>query len=154
MLNYVDFVYLSTLALFSLLIVWQDLKLKIIPNKYLLVLSVVTLFYAVIRFIDGTSPNSLKYSVTSGVICFLIFLIFYLFKPSGIGAGDVKLAGTIGLIIGQFGIELAVICVLASFIFSLPVTSIKLIQRKQHEEFAFGPFLILSLWVFFLLLEK
>jgi prepilin signal peptidase PulO-like enzyme (type II secretory pathway) len=74
---------------------------------------------------------------------FILFLLFYLFFPKGIGFGDVKLAGAIGLFLG---FKLTILAILLSF-FSGAIVGLLLIalgKKTMKDPIPFGPFLALG----------
>ena len=71
---------------------------------------------------------------------FGLFLLLYLLFPKGIGFGDVKLAGAIGLFLG---LKLTILAILLSF-FSGAIVGILLIalhKKSMKDPIPFGPFL-------------
>jgi leader peptidase (prepilin peptidase)/N-methyltransferase len=71
---------------------------------------------------------------------FGLFFILYLLFPKGIGFGDVKLAGAIGLFLG---FKLTILAILLSF-FSGAIVGLFLIaigKKTMKDPIPFGPFL-------------
>ena len=81
--------------------------------------------------------------IIGGVTGFVFLLIPVLIYPKGMGWGDVKMAGLIGLVTGFPLVLIALImaCVLGGLI---GVTLILLKIRKRKEAIPFGPFLSLA----------
>ncbi len=75
-----------------------------------------------------------------GAILFAFFLFLYLAKPHGMGFGDVKLSGAIGLFLGW---KLAILALFLAFL-SGGITGALLILLKKKtlkDPLPFGPFL-------------
>ena len=112
---------------------YYDYIYFVIPNLlifFLFTISIINLFY-----------NGLHSSYLIGLVFgFVLFLIFYILFPKGIGFGDVKLAGAIGLFLG---LKLTVLAILLSF-FSGAVVGLLLIalgKKSMKDPIPFGPFL-------------
>ncbi len=114
-------------------IVIIDLKYFIIPNLYILWLIFVGICNI---FIFKTYFNQ----VLGILFSFVIFLLLYLLFPKGIGFGDVKLAGAIGLFLG---LKLTILAILLSFLSGAIVglLLIALHKKSMKDPIPFGPFL-------------
>ncbi|MEM7127928.1 MAG: A24 family peptidase [Chloroflexota bacterium] len=137
---------LTTLAMtlyawFFLAIAAIDLEQRKVYNRMLLAALPVILLFT--PFIEG--PTLLS-ALVGGLFGFILFLILALIKPGGMGMGDVKLAGVIGLVTGFPGIIVAIlIC-----IFSGGVMAALLLLRtkfKRGQTMAYAPYLVLGAWV-------
>lgn len=156
---------LNTLYLSILLVILViDLEHKLVPNVIVLpatLLALVTIplqllvtppIYAHYGFLDlltrGSSSLSLPvWSMISqligGITAFGIFLIVWLISPRGMGAGDVKLAGFIGLVTAFPG---ALASVFGSFLLGGVTAIILLVSGKADRKTAipFAPFLVVA----------
>ncbi|MBB1032994.1 DUF4175 domain-containing protein, partial [Dietzia sp. CQ4] len=78
----------------------------------------------------------------------LALLAFYFtlafINPSGLGLGDVKLAGVLGLFLGWLGWQYVLIGTLAAFALNAVVALVLLLSRRadRHTGIAFGPAMI------------
>ena len=86
------------------------------------------------------SIESLTSSLAGGVAGFGFFLAIALLRPGGMGGGDVKLAGLLGLLLGLAGV---IIAVWAAVVVGGVVAAALLLLRKRgrKSEMPFGPFL-------------
>jgi leader peptidase (prepilin peptidase)/N-methyltransferase len=80
-----------------------DVSLHLLPNPLVLFLLLggLSLFFASI--FAGSQWAELLRAVAGAAILFVIYLILALISPGGIGMGDVKLAGPVGLYLGYLG---------------------------------------------------
>jgi leader peptidase (prepilin peptidase)/N-methyltransferase len=80
-----------------------DVSLHLLPNPLVLFLLLggLSLFFASI--FAGSLWAELLRAVAGAAILFVIYLILALISPGGIGMGDVKLAGPVGLYLGYLG---------------------------------------------------
>lgn len=128
--------YLLIIVFFTIIVViiFYDFKYLIIPNKLVLLIIIIALTRLLID-----QENLLQY-ILGTLVGFGLFFILYLLFPKGIGFGDVKLAGAIGLFLG---FRLTILAVLLSF-FSGAIVGLLLIalgKKTMKDPIPFGPFL-------------
>ena len=115
-----------------------DLEQRIIPNKILLVGSVLCLAIAIPTDPAGM-PERLIAAAAAGGLLFLAALAY----PGGMGLGDVKLAAAMGLFLGRAVAP----AILAALLFG-SVVGLALIARHgsgaRKMAIPFGPFLALG----------
>lgn len=143
-----------------LIIIFIDWEHQLILNKVTLPAAVVAI---VILAVDSFLPDpgilgnlgfipqpSILSGIIGGAIGFIFFLIVYIINPRGMGMGDVKLAGLIGLVTG---LPLIAVALLAGIILGGIVAIILLMLRRKGRKdvipygtfLAIGPILTL-LW--------
>lgn len=117
-----------------------DLEHKILPDSLNLYLLALFLTYSIIY-------HPLAHWLTGGAIGFLFPLlitwIFYLIRGQvGLGGGDIKLFGVLGIYLGPQGIIFNIF--LSCFIGTLYSLFLILIKKiKKNDAIAFGPFIII-----------
>ncbi|WP_337019318.1 prepilin peptidase [Oceanobacillus massiliensis] len=134
---------ITALLLISMLmiILVSDLKYMLIPNKVLLFFLP---FFIVLRFVVPLSP---WWSAAAGaVIGFAIIFIIILISRGAMGAGDMKLFGVVGIVLGMDQILVAFFlsCLLGAAI-GMFLLSFKLIDRKQPVPF--GPYIAFAVLI-------
>lgn len=137
----------SSLMLFSMsvVILVADLKYFIIPDAALVVMGLVGLF-----FLTTLPFQEIKMHLLSAMGAFVGFYMLYkITKEKGMGFGDVKLAGVLGLLLGFPNI---IIALYTAFLTGAMVGVILMIagKAKMKTKMPFGPFLILGMVVSFL----
>ncbi len=126
-----------------------DLEHGLILDRVVLPASVAALVMAPLwplvgverEFYVWSGPlESLASSLVGGGAGFLFFLAIALVRPGGMGGGDVKLAGLLGLLLGLAG---TVIAVWIAAVAGGGVAAALLLLRKRgrRSEIPFGPFL-------------
>lgn len=117
-----------------------DLKHQILPDKINLYLLIVILPVQILM-----SPIS--FWLFGGLIGFFVPLIvtyiFYKLRGVvGLGGGDIKLYGLIGLLLGPYGVMATIFM---SSLFGSLVGLILIVMKKMHKSkpMAFGPYIIL-----------
>ncbi len=132
----------------SLLIVISgiDYKYKIIPNGIVLFGLLISIGY---RFIFPLALG-LEVSFFNSILGFLIgggfFLLIAIVSNGGMGGGDIKLMGMLGL---YLGIQKIIMVTLLSFFigafFSIPLLLLK--KKSRKETIPFGPFIGISVLI-------
>jgi leader peptidase (prepilin peptidase) / N-methyltransferase len=116
-----------------------DLDHKIIPNK-------ITLPAGLLAVAIGLTlrPSAVPEQLVSGAAAGGFLLVFALAYPRGMGMGDVKLAGVLGLYLGK-AVAVAVLSgVLAGTVIGVAVMARTGITRGRKTAVPFGPFLALG----------
>ncbi|MCX6088855.1 MAG: A24 family peptidase [Candidatus Atribacteria bacterium] len=129
--------FTNIIFVFSLIVIGiYDYKNYVIPNKLVIVVLNIGIIHYVFNYFD------FKF-ITGLITSFSIYLILYFLFPKGIGFGDVKLAGAIGLFLG---FKLTILAILLSF-FSGAIVGLLLIalhKKSMKDPIPFGPFLALG----------
>jgi leader peptidase (prepilin peptidase)/N-methyltransferase len=93
------------------------------------------------------APGALLESLVAGAAAFTVFLVVALASRDGIGIGDVKLAGFLGLLLGR-----AVLGALIAGCVAGGIAAVLLLvtgSAERRSTFAYGPYLALggALWI-------
>ena len=112
-----------------------DLEHRIIPNKVLLPSAVFAVATAI-----ALRPDDLMELGIAGAAAFMAFLLAALAYPAGMGMGDVKLAGVMGLFLGTAVIPSLFIAFLSGTIVGVAVIA-KHGADGRKKGVPFGPFL-------------
>ncbi len=145
-LTLVAFLYFAAISLALALI---DLDVHKLPN------AIVLPSYAVgAVLLGGSALLAGNYSAlaTAGIgaaaLALLYFLLFF-FIPGGMGFGDVKLAGVIGLFVGFLGWGPLVVGAFSAFVLGGIFSIILLVSRraKRKTKVPFGPWMLGGAWV-------
>ena len=116
-----------------------DFEYRIIPNR-------ITAAGAVLALLIGTGldPAGEPERVIAGAAAGGLLLLVALAYPGGMGMGDVKLAGVMGLLLGR-GVGAAIaIAVLAGALVGMIVLAREGARRGRKTAVPFGPFLALG----------
>jgi leader peptidase (prepilin peptidase) / N-methyltransferase len=112
-----------------------DLEQRLIPNKILAVAAVLGLVIAAVAD-PGSLPERAAAAAGAGGVLFLAALAY----PGGMGLGDVKLAGTMGIFLGVWVIPALLIALLAGSVAGLVVIAREGASARK-KAIPFGPFL-------------
>ena len=126
-----------------------DLEHRLIPNRIVipavLVLAVLAPFWPELGVdralvFEQVHLSSLANSLAAGGGAFLLFLLVKAVYPAGMGAGDVKLAGLLGLLVGYPNIAVALwTAVVVGGVVAVGLLALG--GRSRKDAMPFGPFL-------------
>jgi leader peptidase (prepilin peptidase)/N-methyltransferase len=116
-----------------------DLEHRIIPNR-------LTMLGAVLAIVLGTvlDPAGEPERLIAGAAAAGFLLLAALAYPGGMGMGDVKLAGVMGLFLGRAVAPAMLIALLAGVLFGALVIARKGANAGRKTAVPFGPFLALG----------
>ncbi len=80
-----------------------DWKYRIIPNKVIYPTTIAALF------LNYFMPSGIVYGAIGGLVGFIFLALLAAQVPTGIGMGDVKLAGLVGLVTGFPSVVMALV---------------------------------------------
>jgi len=141
-----DDVVLSAYAVFGLSMVVMsavDLERQIIPNRLVyFTLAVLVPLFVVSSAVDDRW-GSLARAAIAAAAGFVAFLAVHLAVPRGMGFGDVRLAGVVGLATGWLGLGHTFVAFFAAFVLGalLGVVAMAVSGAGRKTRIPFGPFL-------------
>ena len=119
-----------------------DIAHRRLPNGLVLPGYLVALAGAAAQWIITGGPPVL--GLASGSAYFVFMLAFAV--AGGMGLGDVKLAGVLGVSAGLLGLSTAVVSPLAAFLLG-GVAAIVALRRGGGASIPFGPYLLAGFWI-------
>ena len=134
------------LAAGGLLLAFVDLRTRLLPNRVLLPLTVVGLVLLTGAAAADDRWPDLGRAVLAGAAAFAALLVLALITPSGMGMGDVKLAGLLGLYLGWLGWPVLVAGLFLGFLAQAVLGVALIVARRagRRTELPFGPALIVG----------
>jgi leader peptidase (prepilin peptidase)/N-methyltransferase len=142
------FLYLGGLGVGLTMI---DLDVHRLPDSIVVPSYPIALVLLLIPTVVTGDWGWLLRAVVAAVVLFVLYLVLALASPQGggLGFGDVKLAGVLGLLLGWLGWGPVIVSVLAAFVIggftALILLAAGRVNRSSH--IAFGPSMILGAWV-------
>ncbi len=143
------FITYSFISFIITVCAFTDIKRCIIPDEINFIGFIVGIVYAFFK-VSFNIKEGIDL-ILGGLIGFGIFVLIYLFsllvfKKEGMGGGDIKLMGVLGLF---FGIKSIVMIFILSFLFASIISIFLLITRikKKTDYIPFGPFIVLAAFV-------
>jgi leader peptidase (prepilin peptidase)/N-methyltransferase len=127
-----------------------DIRLRILPNRVVVPAAGIGLVLLLAATtIDGASEGVAQHAlrvVIGGVVLFGVFLVLALISPRGLGMGDVKFAGFVGIYLASDGWRTLLIGAAAGFVGAAIVGVVLLVLRRTTLGAAipFGPMMFLG----------
>jgi leader peptidase (prepilin peptidase)/N-methyltransferase len=120
-----------------------DLDRLMIPNRILYPALALMAPLLVIASAVDDRWGSLGRAALAGSAAFAAFLVIHIAVPRGMGFGDVRLAGLIGLATGWLGLGHAAVALFAAFLFGavVGVALMAVTGQGRKTRVPFGPFL-------------
>jgi len=135
-------------AAISIVLTLIDLDTRRLPNAIVLPsYAVAGALFTIAALLSSDWPSLLRAAVSMAVL-FAFYSILTLVRPAGMGGGDVKLAGVIGLYLGWIGWGAVAVGAFAAFLFGGIFGIALIIMRRAGRRTAipFGPWMILGAW--------
>lgn len=140
-----DLVFWSVLVPVFVVLAWIDWHTRYLPTKIIaptyVVLIGLLLLVSALPFgdgLDGLQRAAIGWAIMGG-----LYLVMWLVHPRGIGYGDVRLSGVIGLGLGHLGLAETIVGLYSGFflgaIGGILLAALRIVDRKR---FAFGPFMV------------
>ncbi|MFI0371348.1 prepilin peptidase [Actinomadura sp. 1N219] len=129
------------LAAVGTLLGFIDIKAKRLPDRFTLPSYGIAaaLLAAAAPFTDD-GLRRFEHALLGMALLFGLYFVQAFLVPSGIGMGDVKLSGVLGLYLGWFGQDAWILGLLATYLFGgVAGVGIMIVRRTRKGEFAFGP---------------
>ncbi|MFH8252508.1 prepilin peptidase [Microbacterium sp. B2969] len=142
----VAFLYLAAISIALTLI---DLDTRRLPNAIVLPSYVVAAVLLTLASALAGDWGAIVRAAVGMAILYLFYFVLRLIRPDGMGGGDVKLAGVIGLYLGWIGWGALVVGAFAAFLLG-GIFGIALILARRagrRSAIPFGPWMILGAWV-------
>lgn len=134
----VEFITALLLIAMLMIILVSDITYMIIPNKVLLFFLPL---FIIMRMIQPLEPW--WSAVIGAVVAFLLIAIIILISRGGMGAGDMKLFGLLGIVLGTGKVLLTFfLASLLGSIIGMCLMLFKIVERKQP--IPFGPYIIIA----------
>ncbi|TFD58209.1 A24 family peptidase [Cryobacterium sp. Hh38] len=142
----VAFLYLAAVSVALAMI---DLDTHTLPNKILLpVYPVGAVLLTAAALVSG-EPGRLLSALIGAAALFGLYLALTLISPGGMGLGDVKLAGVLGLYLGWLGWAPLIVGAFGAFLLGGLFGIGLLVSRKagRRSSIPFGPWMLLAAWL-------
>ncbi|MEL4320544.1 prepilin peptidase [Leifsonia sp. YIM 134122] len=140
------FLYLAAITVALAMI---DIDTHTLPNPIVLPSYAVTIVLLTAASLVGGDVDSLIRALVGGAALFAFYFVLLLVYPRGMGFGDVKLAGVLGLYLAWIGWGPLVVGGFAAFllggIFAIGLVLLRKADRKTA--LPFGPWMLAGAWI-------
>jgi leader peptidase (prepilin peptidase)/N-methyltransferase len=118
------------------------LPFRLVAPSYVIVAVLVALAALVERDVDV-----LVRAAAGWLLAFGAFVLMWLVYSKGIGYGDVRLSGVLGMALGAVGWQELLVGMYAAFLFGAVGGGLLSLARKvDRKGYPFGPFMVLGAW--------
>jgi leader peptidase (prepilin peptidase) / N-methyltransferase len=123
-----------------------DLSHRLVPRQLVYAAAVVTVPLLVLSSARLHQWHPLVDAAIAGVGAFAVFFVIWFFMPRGMGYGDVRLAGLIGVTVGYLGLLEAYVAFLTGFVLGLVLGFVLMIGSPsgRRTRIPFAPALCLG----------
>lgn len=142
----VAFLYLAAISVVLSLI---DIDTHTLPNRVVLPsYAVAGVLFGVAAVTDGRW-GALATACIGGGALFTLYAVLAFVRPGGMGLGDVKLAGVLGIFLGWMGWEALIVGGFAAFVLGGVYGVVQLVRRRatRTSGIPFGPWMLLGAWI-------
>ncbi|MES9543167.1 prepilin peptidase [Actinomadura sp. NPDC000600] len=132
------------LAAVGALLGFIDVAVKRLPDRFTLPSYGIAaaLLAAAAPFTDA-GLRRFEHALIGMAALFALYFVQAFLVPSGIGLGDVKLSGVLGLYLGWFGQDAWVVGLLVTYLLGgVVAVGIMIVRRSRKGEFPFGPYML------------
>ena len=135
------FAYFVWLSVVLSVIDFREMRL---PNKYVYSAYPVVFVGLLVPALTSNRWDALTAALLCGLVGLALFMVLHVVYPAGLGMGDVKLAGVIGMIAGWVSWGTALLALMLAFFLSALVSIVLLATRRANLKSAlpFGPFML------------
>lgn len=141
----VAYLYFAAITIALALI---DLDTHRLPNAIVLPAYVVSLLLLALACVQGADWSALLRAAAGGAILYAFYFVLRLIRPGGMGGGDVKLAGVIGIFLAWLGWGSLIVGAFAAFVFGGVFGLALMAARRAGRKTAipFGPWMLAGAW--------
>jgi leader peptidase (prepilin peptidase)/N-methyltransferase len=141
----VAFLYLAAI---SIALASIDLETRRLPNRIVLPAYLVGFTLLGAGGLLTGEVAALAWAAAGAAISFAFYLLLALLKPQGMGMGDVKLSGVLGLFLGYLGPAALAVGVFAAFLLGGIAGIVILLSGRGGRRTAipFGPWMLAGAW--------
>nr|WP_063745288.1 A24 family peptidase [Parafrankia sp. EUN1f] len=134
------------LAVVGVVLAAVDLRVHRLPDRIVLPSYAVLAALLVVPTVGEGTPDRLLRALLAGFAAWLAYGVLYLLPGSGLGRGDVKTAGLLGLALGWLGWPaVALWLVAATMTAGITALTLLILRRvSRRDPIAYGPFLLIG----------
>jgi leader peptidase (prepilin peptidase)/N-methyltransferase len=136
-------------AVVSVVLSVIDIRTHRLPNAIVLPSYVVSFVLFTLACVLGEDWGALLRAAVSMIVLFAFYALLRAIRPGGMGGGDVKLAGLIGIQLGWLGWGSVVVGTLGAFLLGGLFAVILLLTRRagRRTSIPFGPWMLAGSWL-------
>ncbi|RZU64114.1 leader peptidase (prepilin peptidase)/N-methyltransferase [Microterricola gilva] len=137
------------LAAISIALALIDIDTHRLPNAIVLPSYVVAAVLLAASGLMAQDFDALLWTAIGGIAMWMAYFVMAFIYPAGMGFGDVKLAGVLGLYLGFLGLGPLLVGAFAAFVLGGIFAVVLLITKRAGRKsgIPFGPWMLLGAWL-------
>ena len=137
--------FLAYLAPVGVALSVVDWRTRLLPTKVIAPSYAVVVVLAVVAAVPGQDWDDLRRAAIGWAVSGGTFLLMWLVYPKGMGYGDVRLSGVLGIALGYLGWGPLLVGIYAGFLLGgLGGGLLSLLKVVQRASYPFGPFMFVG----------
>lgn len=126
-----------------------DLDTHRLPNVIVVPAYVVSLLILAVACVQGADWSALVRAGIGGAALYAFYFLLRVIRPAGMGGGDVKLAGVVGIYLAWLGWGSLIVGAFAAFVLGgvFGVALIAFRRAGRKTAIPFGPWMLAGAWV-------
>lgn len=125
-----------------------DFRTRLLPTALVRLAAVLVVAGIVVVWVVERDGSDVVRALIGAAVSFVWFFLLWFVNPRGMGYGDVRLSGVLGLALGSLGWGEVLVGMYAGFlIFAIPGLVVAVVRRDRsvlRKGYPFGPFMILG----------
>jgi leader peptidase (prepilin peptidase)/N-methyltransferase len=122
-----------------------DWRTRLLPTAVIRPAGLGVLALVVVGAVVTSDYRALERSVLAAAFAFVFFFVVFWIHPRGLGFGDVRLSGVLGLALGWVGWGTALVGLYAGFLLGGLIGGVlSLLRIVDRRGYPFGPFLLVG----------
>ncbi|MWB99592.1 prepilin peptidase [Agromyces seonyuensis] len=144
-----DLLLLLVFAGVSIPLALIDLDAHRLPDRIVIPGMVAVGALVVVAGALSGEPEAIGRALIGGAALFALYFLLAIVSNGGMGAGDIKLAALIGLVLGRFGWAELIVGAFAAFVLGgLAAVALLVARRaKRGSGIPFGPWMLAGAWI-------
>jgi leader peptidase (prepilin peptidase) / N-methyltransferase len=127
---------------------WIDWHTRLLPADLVYPAYVVAIVGVVVAAVAAHDYSALERAVLGGVLAFALYAVLWFVYPPGLGFGDVRLAGVLGLTLGFLGWGPMLVGLYGGFLLGGVIGALLRLSRVVRQRHVpFGPFMLIGVLV-------
>lgn len=138
----------TALAVVGTWLAWIDWRTRLLPKRLVVPAYVVVGSALLAGGLLSGDREALVRAAIGWIGTFGVYLLLWLIHPRGLGYGDVRLSGVLGMALGWIGWSALVVGAYAGFLLGAVVGGLLALARVvDRRGYPFGPFMLLGAWL-------
>lgn len=138
----------TALAVVGTWLAWIDWRTRLLPKRLVIPAYLVVGSALLVAGLLSGDRAALVRAAVGWIATFGVYALLWLVHPRGLGYGDVRLSGVLGMALGWIGWSALVVGAYAGFLLGAVLGGLLALARiVDRRGYPFGPFMLLGAWL-------